>query len=135
MANKVGRNKKVCEKYRTSGRRAINNDLKQKRHEKEVARFAKRREEGKTYTYSKQHSDAKLKELFSEKFLNSKEYRENKELFNSVVFAANKNSNRAKHMDTARWNSKMRKVQNEIDKKQAAMKAKEKNGKRTNIRA
>ena len=52
MANKIGRNKKVCDSYRTSGRRSENKIAKQIRHEKRMAKFAKRREEGKSYEYS-----------------------------------------------------------------------------------
>ena len=51
MASKIGRNKKACEKYRQSGRKALNKIAKQERAKKREERFAKRREEGKKYTY------------------------------------------------------------------------------------
>lgn len=42
-----------CKNYKSRGQREINKAIKQKRHEKRVAQFAKRREEGKTYSYQK----------------------------------------------------------------------------------
>lgn len=44
-------NKKRYDAYKNSGRRLINKEEKQKRHEKRMAKFAKRREEGKAYEY------------------------------------------------------------------------------------
>ena len=48
---KIGKNKKACEKYRQSGRKALNKIAKQERAKKREEHFAKRREEGKAYTY------------------------------------------------------------------------------------
>lgn len=48
---KIGRNKKVCERYKLQGRRETNKAKKQERAKKREERFAKRREEGKAYTY------------------------------------------------------------------------------------
>lgn len=48
---KIGRNKKVCERYKLQGRRETNKAKKQERAKKREEYFAKRREEGKTYTY------------------------------------------------------------------------------------
>lgn len=132
MASKHGRNKKICERYRNSGHKALNKAERQKRHEQRVDHFEHRKEEGKSYTYSKPHSQEKLKEAYSEKFLNSKFYNENKELMNSKVFVSNRNSNCARHTPVARWASVMRKLQNEIDTRQAALKAKERINKRAN---
>lgn len=42
-----------CKNYKSRGQREINKAIKQKRHEKRVAQFAKRKEEGKTYSYQK----------------------------------------------------------------------------------
>ena len=50
MAKKGG-NKKACEKYRLSGHKQENKKLKQERHEKRLAKFVKRKEDGKTYEY------------------------------------------------------------------------------------
>lgn len=53
MSAKMGnkRNKEKCQAYKNSGRREFNKVKKQKRHEKRMAKFAKRREEGKAYEY------------------------------------------------------------------------------------
>jgi len=40
-----------CKGYKSRGQRAINKAIKQKRHEKRVADFARRKEDGKTYEY------------------------------------------------------------------------------------
>ncbi len=42
-----------CKNYKSRGQREVNKAIKQKRHEKRVAQFAKRREEGKAYSYQK----------------------------------------------------------------------------------
>lgn len=42
-----------CKNYKSRGQREVNKGIKQKRHEKRVAQFAKRREEGKTHSYQK----------------------------------------------------------------------------------
>ena len=42
-----------CKGYKSRGQRAINKAIKQKRHEKRVADFARRKEDGKTYFYQK----------------------------------------------------------------------------------
>lgn len=49
--SKIGRNKKRCEHYRTSGNLQTNKLLKQERNEKRIAKFAARCEAGKTYIY------------------------------------------------------------------------------------
>lgn len=49
--SKIGRNKKRCEHYRTSGNLQTNKLLKQKRNEKLIAKFTARREAGKAYEY------------------------------------------------------------------------------------
>ncbi len=42
-----------CKGYKSRGQRVINKAIKQKRHEKRVADFARRKEDGKTYSYQK----------------------------------------------------------------------------------
>lgn len=42
-----------CKNYKSRGQREVNKAIKQKRHEKRVAQFAKRKEEGKTHSYQK----------------------------------------------------------------------------------
>ena len=46
-------NKKRYERYKQENRRGVNKEKKQKRHQKRLERFAKRREEGKNYSYEK----------------------------------------------------------------------------------
>ena len=96
--------------YKAQGRREKNKELKAKRHEKRLAKFAKRREEGKTYEY-KPISFAK----------DSEEY---------VIV---KNARRHKMEET--WNRKtliqrfvsvMRKCKNEVEKMEKENKLKKK---------
>lgn len=42
-----------CKGYKSRGQRAINKAIKQERHEKRVADFARRKEDGKIYSYQK----------------------------------------------------------------------------------
>lgn len=49
--SKIGRNKKACERYRTSGKKTINKLSRQERHRKRMEYFAKRRAEGNNYVY------------------------------------------------------------------------------------
>lgn len=51
MSKPNKRHKEKCQAYKQSGRREFNKAKKQERHEKRMAKFAKRREEGKTYEY------------------------------------------------------------------------------------
>ena len=46
-------NKKRYERYKQENRRGVNKEKKQKRHQKRLERFAKRREEGKNYSYER----------------------------------------------------------------------------------
>ena len=69
MSCKAGNksHKARCEKYKQSGRRIINKQEKAKRHEKRMQRFAKRREEGKTYKYTPNPYKEGTKEYIKEK--------------------------------------------------------------------
>lgn len=96
--------------YKSSGRREKNKVLKKERHEKRIAKFAKRREEGKTYEYKA------IKDT-----MNPDDEREVRAL---------KNVNHK--TEFARFTSAMRKVQNELDKKSAAMKIEKKKQNRKN---
>lgn len=49
--SKIGKNKKRCEHYRTSGNLQTNKLLKQERNKKLIAKFAARRAAGKSYKY------------------------------------------------------------------------------------
>ena len=59
---KPGNNKKRCEKYKQRGALERNKALKQERNEKRIAKFAKRREEGRCYVYHKRDPDIPPKE-------------------------------------------------------------------------
>lgn len=64
---KIGKNKKACEKYRQSGRKALNKIAKQERAKKREEYFAKRRGEGKAYTYKPIPFKEGTKEYWEEK--------------------------------------------------------------------
>lgn len=118
MANKIGRNKKNCEKYKLSGRREENKAVKQKKHEARLTRFAKRKEEGKSYVWKKGHAEEKFK---SGEAVN----------FDPVKgWIANYGSNRAKHTEVSRWRSVMGKMDYEIAQKVAEEKAEERKGRK-----
>lgn len=56
-----------CKTYKAQGRREINKEIKQERHKKRIALFAKRREEGKTYVYKPNPYDSGTPEHEREK--------------------------------------------------------------------
>lgn len=66
MAGKIGRMKKKCERYKNAGTRGINKAEKQKKHEKRIAKFTQRKEEGKCYEYKPNpyNKDGSRKEQF-----------------------------------------------------------------------
>jgi len=51
MSKPNKRHHEKCEKYKAQGRRETNKEIRKQRHEKRMQKFAKRREEGKAYTY------------------------------------------------------------------------------------
>lgn len=111
--SKIGSNKKACEKYRNSGHKEENKAAKQKRHEKRMERFTKRKEEGKSYTYRAGHAQEKLKENRSRKD------------YNPVlgVWETNVGSGRAVHTEFNKWRSIMAKLDYQLNKQKAADKA------------
>lgn len=128
MANKIGRNKAQCKAYKDSGRREQNKRNKQAKNQKRIERFAKRKEEGKTYTYSKEKSAKKINEAFGKEYnVNSKEFREMKDILVRDLFAPNQGSNQAKHMPYSKWKSVMSKLNTEITAKKNSMKKKAEN--------
>ena len=56
-----------CKGYKSCGQRAINKAIKQKRHEKRMAKFAKRKEDGKTYAYQKNPYEKDSREWLTER--------------------------------------------------------------------
>ena len=124
MARK-GSNKKRCEQYRLSGHREINKKLKTERAEARKAHFAKRKEEGKNYTYKKGSAEEKLR-MAAESGVALP--------YNAFLgqWISNWNSNQARHTEVSKFKSAMRKVQNEVNKiemeeKMAAAEAKKLN--------
>lgn len=103
--SKIGRNKKVCENYRLSGRREDNKRIKQKRHEERMEKFSERRELGLTYEYKSNPFPKGSRE-----FSREKERR------------ANKNVSRKTPIQT--FTSIMRKLDNELAAKSSKQKEK-----------
>lgn len=108
-------NKARCEKYKQMGRREINKAEKQKRHQKRMEKFAKRKEEGKCY-----------------------EYKPNPFKKDSKEYIAEANARARKNIDhklpMSRFDSVMRKVDNYLLKiKNEEKRLKEINGKNSNV--
>lgn len=120
---------KCYENYRNGGHKEINKHRKQERHEKRMARFAKRKEEGKSYKYSKAHSQAKIKaaETMNLEAMGNYDPIEEK-------FLSNVNSDKGRHTPFAKWKSVMHKLQNNLEtiaieeEKKARAKAKKGSG-------
>lgn len=74
MSCKVGNksHKARCERYKQQGRRLINKKKKQEKHMKLMEKFAKRKEEGKTYTYKPIPFAKDSKEYIKEKNLRAR---------------------------------------------------------------
>lgn len=134
MANKIGRNKKKCERYRMSGHREMNKKLAQERAQKVTDRFVARKEAGKCYEYSKQHSTEKVAKYLEEHDISKKYYDTNKEILDKKIFGSNKNSSKPAHTYHSRMKSVMRKLQNDLDAKTAALKAKERKDKKMKLK-
>ena len=78
--DKHGKHKEWCKNYKASGQREVNKVKKQERHEKHLAYFAKRREEGKTYTYQKNPYEKDSREWLTERAKRAeKEHRDSNE--------------------------------------------------------
>lgn len=123
--SKPGAHKKKYDAYKNSGRKEINKKERAAKNQRRIDRFAKRKEEGKAYEYSKDHSAAKLKEAYGNRFDDVP----NKDDLVHDLFKANQGSNRGTRTDLARWTSGMRKLDNELakikaDAKKEAEKAK-----------
>lgn len=135
MANKIGRNKKKCERYKMSGHREMNKKLAQERAQKVTEHFAARKEAGKCYEYSKQNSTEKVAKYLEEHDISKKYYDANKEILDKKIFGSNKNSSKPAHTYHSRMKSVMRKLQNDLDAKTAALKAKERKDKKMKLKA
>ena len=126
MANKIGRNKKACEKYKNSGHREINKQLKQERNKKRIARFESRKAAGKSYadTHTKEDTAAKIEKYCEENGFSRKYFEENKEIMYQRLFKPNRESNQERHTEVSRWKSIMRKLDNELTAKKIEEKKK-----------
>lgn len=122
---RIGKHKQKYDKYKNSGNKAKNKILKQERHEKRLAKFAKKREDGKGYVYSKEKSDNKFNKYCTEYNLN---IQNSTELRNSY-FKPNQNSNRGKHTPLAKYTSEMRKLDNRMKEREEAEKKNKANAK------
>ena len=102
MSCKAGnqKHKERCKKYKQEGRREVNKVKKQEKHKKRMAKFLKRKEEGKTYSY--------VPNPFKK---NTKEY--------AREANKRKRKNKSHKLDIAIWDSLMRKTQNIVDKEKA----------------
>lgn len=103
---KPGKMKKKCEKYRNQGRKETNKELRAKRHEAHMKKFADRREAGKTYEYK------------------PNPYKEGATEYNREVLERAE-KNRSKRTEFDKMKSIMRKLQNEINAQKKAAKAAE----------
>ena len=90
------RHKEKCKQYQMEGRREKNKAIKAERHERRMAKFAKRREEGKAYEYTPNPYEPGTREY------NTEAYKR-----------AQKNVDR--RVPQAWWDSRWRKLNNEIE--------------------
>lgn len=122
---RIGKHKSKYDKYKNSGRREMNKDLKRERHEKKVERFARRREQDENYQYSKERAESKrdfLRRACEEEGLNTQECEEMVEKMLSPNFG----SNRGKHTYLAKETSVFRKLENFLKKRKEEEKKKKK---------
>ena len=105
MSCKAGNknHKERCKRYKQEGRRNTNKIKKQKKHEKRIQKFAKRKEEGKTYKYEPNPYKEGTKEYIREQNERAEK-------------------NKSKKIPCQIWDSMMRKVQNVVDKEKALRK-------------
>ena len=103
MAKPNKAHKERCVKYKNRGQREINKKKKQERDKKRIARFAKRREEGKTYKYEPLTPPAEdATKMEKQLYVRERNFR------------ATKNEDHRTHW--ARNRSLLQKLQNELDK-------------------
>ena len=106
MAKKIGRNKKKCDAYRMSGRLQINKAEKQKKALQRIEHFAKRREEGKAYEYTKPADEKEKRERARKQ-------------------AKDQASKHDRKLPIQIWDSVYRKLQNGLDAQKLADKERE----------
>ena len=94
---KPGTNKERCKRYTASGHREANKERRQINEKKRMARFAKRREEGKAYEWKPNPFDPQ---------------KQPREFAEEVRIRAEKNVDHRD--DVSKWRSVMRKLDNEL---------------------
>ena len=99
---KPGTNKERCKKYSSSGHREANKARRQENNEKRIARFKKRREEGKAYEWKPNpyNPDTQRRKYIEEERIR-----------------AEKNGDRRDNV--SKWRSVMRRLNNEIAAEEA----------------
>lgn len=122
---KIGKNKKRCEKYRTSGHKQINKQKRQDKHTAKLQRFAEKKANSTGYVYSKDHATEKFNDAYKQTHVGGKYEGFTKQDVRSIVFGSNVNSGRSKHTPYAKKTSIMRKLDNFLNKVAAAEKAKD----------
>lgn len=127
---RIGKHKQKYDKYKNSGNKAKNKILKQECHEKRLAKFAKRREDGKNYVYSKEKSDNKFNKYFADYNLKDKDSSE----LRNQLFKPNQNSNCGRHTPLAKYTSEMRKLDNRLRAREEEEKLKRAKEKENNNR-
>lgn len=95
-------NKKRYDAYKNSGRRLINKAENQKKHKKRMERFAKRREEGKSYEYK------------------PNPYKEGTDEY--IMEESNRASKKSARLDIAKYDSLMAKLDYQLKKEKEAKK-------------
>ena len=128
---RIGKHKAKYDRYKNSGNKEKNKVAKKIRHDKRMARFAERRESGKTYVYSKEKADAKLKKAYGGYNLDKLSKDEIAELKNNFN-KPNKGSNRGSDTPLAKQTSEMRKLNNLLKKMEEENKKKRKSNSNKN---
>lgn len=122
--SKPGAHKKKYDAYKSSGNRERNKKARQEKAKRRSDRFAKRREDGKGYEYSKDHAQSKLKEAYGG--MDPGYFDTHKDRLLRELYGANVNS--TKHTDLAHTTSEMRKMKNMLDKIKMEEKKKQEKG-------
>ena len=115
--SKPGKHAKKYDQYRSSGRREKNKQLKAARNEKRIAKFKKRREEGKAYKYNPERAKKKLLDAGYKP--NSEYYKDNELAIRKEVYGGDHKT------ETAKTASAMRKLNNLLAAKKAEEKVKD----------
>lgn len=119
--SKPGKHAKKYDQYRSSGRREKNKQLKAARNEKRIAKFKKRREEGKAYKYNPERAKKKLLDAGYKP--NSEYYKDNELAIRKEVYGGDHKT------EISKRTSALRKLDNLLAAKKAEEKIKDGYGK------